>query len=500
MNPCRLAAALCAGLVALGALAAGAVAPPSAAAAEATAGWRKKVALTFSDRLRYESVDWFEPRPGIYPPGAERYDYWGNQLRFGARLTLPNAQVVVEGQDTRVWGLPDDATRATSPGNLGPGASYFQYTPETDQGETFLKQAYVTAHSGGFNATLGRFEWGEGVETLPEDKDLLWLKRTRITERLIGPFGYTQAARSLDGARLWFDRPTWNVTGLAVSPTAGGFEVSAGEGLDEITILGLSAGAKRLPWDAPADGRAFIYHYEDQRVEDGVPVRVDNRPLAVRQADREAIRISTFGGHVATVVKAGPGRVDGLLWGAWQDGRWGVQDHSAHAYAIEAGYHMPRWFGSPWLRAGMNVASGDDDAADGTHGTFVPMISTPRLYALTPFYTAMNLDDRFVQLIVKPHAKVAVRIDYHDLRLAEATDLWYAGGGAIRQDVFGYGGLASSGSDDLARLIDVGVTAGPAHHVTLYGYLGRVLGGDVVRGLFAGGDANYGYLEATYRW
>ncbi len=476
---------------------AGMLAPIAAHAGD----WRKNVTLLFSDRLRYESVDWFEPAPGDYADGAARYDYFGNQFRFGARITLPNVQLVVEGQDTRVLGLPDDATRAAAPGNLGPGATYYQYTPEISQGETFVKQAYATARFGGFNATLGRFEWGEGVETLPGDADLLWLKRARITERLIGPFGYTHVGRSLDGVRLWFDRPGWNVSALAVNPTAGGFEVSAGEEMDEVAILGLSAGTKRLPWSAPGDGRAFWFHFEDERVEDGRPVRVDNRALAARQADSTAIALDTFGGHAATVVDAGPGRIDAMLWAAWQGGEWGAQAHSAHAYAIEAGYQWPRWWGSPWLRAGVNVASGDGDASDGTHGTFVPLIPTPRIYALTPFYTAMNLDDRFVQLILKPHPQVTVRADYHDLDLAESRDLWYSGGGAIRSDLFGYGGLPSSGSSDLARLVDVGVTYVPIRQVSLYGYYGRVLGGEVIAGTFPWGEnANYGYLEATYRW
>ena len=68
------------------------------------------------------------------------------------------------------------------------------------------------------------------------------------------------------------------------------------------------------------------------------------------------------------------------------------------------------------------------------------------------------------------------------------------------EDIFGYGGLPSSGSDDLARLVDVGVTWAPVRQVSVYGYYGRVLGGDVVAGQFAGEDANYGYLEATYRY
>ena len=255
-----------------------------------------------------------------------------------------------------------------------------------------------------------------------------------------------------------------------------------------------------MPWSAPADGRAFWFHYEDERVGDGRPVRADNRPSGARAADSTAIRFDTFGMNLATVVGVGSFRLDGLAWAAWQRGGWGRQDHAADAFALEAGLHQPKWWGSPWLRAGINIASGDDDVTDDTHGTFVPLLPTPRIYALTPFYTAMNLDDRFVQLILKPLKQVTVRADYHDLGLAESSDLWYSGGGASSEDIFGYGGLPSSGSDDLARLVDVGVTWAPVHQVSVYGYYGRVLGGDVVAGQFTGANANYGYLEATYRY
>ena len=212
----------------------------------------------------------------------------------------------------RLWNVPDDATRATAPGNLGPGGNYYQYTPETDQGATVLRQAYVTAQSGGFNATLGRFEWGEGVETLPRDADLLWLKKTRITERLVGPFGYTHAARTLDGARLWYDQPTWNRPAWRCGRPPADSRSSAGKELEEVSLLGLCASTKDLPWDAPADGRAFWFHYEDERVEDGRPVRVDNRPAGARAADSTMIRFDTFGLNLATVAGVGAARIDGL--------------------------------------------------------------------------------------------------------------------------------------------------------------------------------------------
>ena len=124
--------------------------------------WRKNVTLTLSDRVRVESVDWFDPRPGQYPAGAGPLAFLANQLRFGAKLKFPAATVVVEGQDVRLWDVPDDATRATAPGNLGPGANYYQYTPETDQGATVLRQAYVTAQSGGFGGHARALRVGRG--------------------------------------------------------------------------------------------------------------------------------------------------------------------------------------------------------------------------------------------------------------------------------------------------------------------------------------------------
>ncbi len=464
------------------------------------AHWRDHVTILMSDRLRWESVNWFTPAPGLYPPGAEDYDFVANQLRFGLRVSVSDAQIVVEGQHTALRRLPEDATRAAAPGNLGPGATYYQYNRESDPEEGFLRQASVTARSGGFQATLGRFEGSEGLETLPGDANLVWVKRNRIAERLLGPFGYTHAGRTLDGAKLVYEQPTWNVTGLAVRPTMGAFELSAGRQLEQVSIAGLPLGVKKLPWSAPSDGRAFVFRYDDARVNDGVPVRVDNRPAGVRAADSTEIAFTTVGLHAATVLDAGSARIDLLAWGAFQEGEWGRQDHSGSAYAFEAGLQATRVWGSPWLRVGWNRASGDDDPNDGVHGTFVPLLPTPRIYALTPFYSSLNLDDRFVQLIVRPVASVTVRADQHALELAEAADLWYSGGGAIRDDVFGYAGLPSSGRDDLGTLADVGVTWAALKQVTLYGYYGRTFGGEVIEAQFADARADYGYFEATYRW
>jgi alginate export protein len=463
-------------------------------------GWRDHLVPLLSERSRAEFVDWFRPRAGTAPPGAERYDFFASQLRAGVRATFPHAQVTLELQDTRLVGLPDDASLPAPQGNLGPGATYYAHTRATDQGETILKQAFLAVRWRGVQGTLGRFDYGEGLETTPGDPTLVWLKRARLAERLVGAFGYTHVARGFDGLRLGMDRPAWNASAIAAHPTAGGFEVSANHELGEIDLAGLALTAKGLAAAAPWDARGFYFYYHDTRGDDGRPLKVDNRPAPVRAADRGALRLHTMGGHAIAALDAGGLRLDGLSWGAWQSGAWGALAHRAWTAALEAGVQAPRLPAAPWLRAGVDLGSGDDDPGDGLHRTFFQLLPTARVYAQLPFYNGMNIEDRFVQVVVRPHPVVTVRSDFHELRLREARDLWYAGGGATREDVFGYSGISSSGRRDLARVTDLSVTAVVHRRLTLYGYYGHAFGRGVVRGTFEGDDADYGYLESTFRW
>ena len=57
-----------------------------------------------------------------------------------------------------------------------------------------------------------------------------------------------------------------------------------------------------------------------------------------------------------------------------------------------------------------------------------------------------HAEDTFAQLLLKPHPRVQVRIDAHRLRLSELKDLWYAGGSATNDDVFGFSGTPWAGA------------------------------------------------------
>jgi hypothetical protein len=459
--------------------------------------WRDRLSLTASVRLRGEFVDWFAPPPGAAPAGAARYDFFASQVRLGARLTFAYAQVGVEAQDTRLANLPDDAVLPPPHGALGPGALYFLHTNDTTQGETFVRQAFVTVRRSGASATAGRFEYRDGLETVPVDPTLAALKRERIAERLIGPFGFTHVGRTFDGLRVVLDRAAWNLTAVGFRPTMGGFEVSANRELQDVSVAGLAATIHRLPGAPPLDARLFYFYYDDQRDD---AVLVDTRPLAARVADRNAVAIHSGGGHAIAAIDAGPGIADLLLWGVVQDGDWGVLDHTAWAWSVEAGYQLPRVVAAPWLRVGVARSSGDDEPRDGEHGTFFQLLPTSRIYAQLPFYNAMNLEDVFTELVLRPHARVTLRTDWHWLRVTEPRDLWYSGGGATNDDVFGYAGIPTGGRRELAHVVDLSLTVVPHDRVTMGAYYGHAFGQGAVGSAFAGRDADYGFVELTVRY
>jgi len=453
--------------------------------------WRDRVTLIASERLRGEVVDWFRPRPGAADPGANRYGFVASQLRAGLSVVLPHAQLTLVAQDTRLGNLPDDASLPPPVGNLGPGATYFANTKQRTQGEPFLKLGFVTLRRAGLTATVGRYEYRDGLETVPGDPTLAALKRMRIAERLVGPFEFTHVTRSFDGVRLTWDRPAWNVTAFGTRPTQGGFEVSANRELD-LTLAGAAVTLKR----PPADVRLFYLYYRDGRA---AVLKVDNRPLTVRTADRAPIALHTTGGHGLTVLDLGPGRLDLLGWLAVQAGDWGADDHVAWAYAVETGYQLPARFAAPWLRVGYDRSSGDGDPTDGHHRSFFQLLPTARTYAQLPFYNLMNTGDAFAQVLLAPHRDVSLRCDYHWLALSDARDLWYSGGGATNDSTFGYAGAPSGGRHDLAQVIDLSGTVRVLSQLAVNGYYGHAFGGDVVRATFAGRAANYGFVELSYR-
>jgi hypothetical protein len=459
--------------------------------------WRDAVQPILETRVRGELASWFKPPAGAAPPGAENWAFFANRLRFGASVTLPRVSFVLEGQDVRLENIPTDASLGPPFGALGTGPNYFLNTRRSSQGETVLKQAYATVRGRGLSVSGGRFEFSDGAEVVPADPTVRAVVHSQVRDRLLGPFDFTHVGRAFDGGRVAYDRPDWNATAMGSVPTQGAFEVSANTELERIAVAYGALTLKRLPWGPPIHGRLFYLYYHDGRI---VAVKTDNRPVAAREADHDPIDIHTIGGDAVTAVELGPGIVDGLLWAAVQAGTWGLLDHQAWALALQAGYQLPRWPASPWLRTGYEQGSGDVDPDNDTHGTFFQVLPTPRKFARLPFFNMMNLQNVFGELLLKPHKTVSVRGGYHWLVLSEAADLWYSGGGAGKENIFGYAGIPSSDRRQLAQVTDFSVTWSPIRQVTVEAYYGHAFGQGVVAGTFAGTGTDYGFMEVTLRY
>lgn len=449
-----------------------------------------------SVRSRVEAWDWFQ---GEADP---TYAFSGSTLRLSVGRSTKNLNWHAELAAPILLGLPENSIAPSPQGELGLGATYHAANDRSrNRAMIFLKQGFVEFKNlggqGSHSLKIGRFEFADGSETKPADATLAAVKRDRIAQRLLGPFGFTHVGRSFDGIKYAYDGDTSNFTFVGMAPTRGVFQVD-GWGTLPIGVL-YGAYTRSLPGTkSPAEFRLFGIYYYDWR---SLP-KTDNRPSAVRKSDLNNVRIATMGGHYLQMYKASWGEMDFLIWGAFQAGKWGFLDHRAGSFSLEVGM-QPDILESlkPWIRAGVHHGSGDGNSSDDVHGTFFQVLPTPRVYARFPFYNLMNNQDVFLELILRPHAKLTLRSDVHWLRLESANDLWYAGGGAFNPWVFGYGGRASGGTRNLATLLDISASLQIHSQVSLDAYFGHALGGSVIKSIYPkGDDASYGYVEFTYRF
>jgi hypothetical protein len=473
----------------------------------AGAGWAQDAAqpikigdvtVTGSLRSRVYFWDWFEPAAG-----NNNYQYSGNLLRIGFSQNRGSWDWNAEFAAPFLLGLPANAV-GTGPqqGALGLGSNYFTANGGNQNAAMiFPKQLYIRFDGMGGDKRqtlkLGRFEFLDGTELAPKNATLAALKRDRIAQRLIGNFGFSDVGRSFDGLHYSWGLPSGNLTFIAAIPTRGVFQVD-GWGWNRV---GFAYAAYTHQWGKgrhAADTRFFAIGYDDWRH----ILKTDNRPLAARRADLANIRIYTFGGHTLHAFDTHAGTFDLLLWGAGQTGRWGVQKQRSGAIDVEAGMQpqiLPKL--KPWLRGGFSWASGDGNPNDNTHGTFFQLLPTPRPYARFPFFNMMNNQDAFGILLLRPHRQVTISSEFHSLRLANANDFWYSGGGVYQPWTFGYTGRSTSGRRSLGNLYDTSVEYRAQRHVTVTAYLGYTQGLAALEQIYPQGkDGRFGYLELLYRF
>jgi hypothetical protein len=456
-----------------------------------------KLSVSGSLRMRGEFWNWFNPT------GAQNNDYafFATVARGALQWRDDAFEVLLEAQNSALLGLPDDAVAPAPQGPLGLGAVYFANNRRQDDASVFLKQGFVTLKRLGLAGLMlkgGRFEFAEGAEVLTKEPTLDWLKNVRLSQRLIGPFAWSHVGRSFDGVTGSFTQAPVNFTLLAVHPTQGGFDLAGMKDISDIDMLYTAVNLTRPAFAETSDARLFYIYYSDGR---GL-LKSDNRPRPVRLTDRRHIAINSEGAHWISVLPTSAGPVDVLVWGAIQQGEWGVLDHQAWAWDLEAGWQPSALPWQPWLRVGYGRTSGDDDPNDSDHDTFFQLLPTARLYALSTFYNLMNSEDGFIQFLLRPRAGLVWRTDFHNIRLTESGDLWYQGSGATVADRdvgFGFSGRPAFGHRDLLRVLETSLSYDVSKWLNVSLYYGHVFGGRVVRAIFAGDQADFGYVEVTLK-
>ena len=290
-----------------------------------SAGTHSVTAFVY-ERARGIGWEWFEA-----PPYENSYGYGESLLRFGLAQNLGRWDWKVEITQPTILDAPDQSVSSTAAqGQLGLGATYYAANGNNSwPAAAFLKQAFARynfAEDG--NIRLGRIEWFEGVETKPKNPTLAWLQPNRVAQRLVGNFGFTNAQRSFDGIDAHYGQGSWDITTMFGRADQGVFNMNGNPELNvDIQYLAFT----KSDWKDRFLWRAFAVGYHDGRT--GL-TKTDNRPLPVRQADHQNIRIGTYGADFLTDIPAASGQIDFVGWGAQQNGSCGVQDHRADAAAV----------------------------------------------------------------------------------------------------------------------------------------------------------------------
>jgi hypothetical protein len=220
------------------------------------------------------------------------------------------------------------------------------------------------------------------------------------------------------------------------------------------------------------------------------------------------VRVFTLGASALGVYPLGPGAADVLVWGAGQFGDYadttpsGVRDldHCAWAVIGEAGYRLTDWPGKPWLRTGVNAASGDGDPDDRAHRTFSNLLPTNHIYyGYADQLAFQNLVNWFAQLRLTALPGLDFELFVHRFWLFDDADGRYSGTGAFARDGLGFSRSPSNGSNDVGTEVDTVVSWQATAHVSFLAGFAYLWGGDA----FAADpdrDTRWGFAQVTLRY
>ncbi len=436
-------------------------------------------------RYRWENWQAFVP---------ESSDFHGIRTRVGLDYRFKDKfRLFAQAQQTAVVGLSASASGAgalyranngnqDNPSSVRPSQIFAQFNP--------TEKTWIRA---------GRSTINMGTEIGYEEANWRYLKSKRQSQRLVGSVDWSNGARSNDGlaSRVTVGEHVLHL--FVAQPTTGVFVVDeeAYKSNDGIVFGGLDWTAPRGVLLKNTEVGAFFIGYSDTR-----------NPAEVAGLFGD-IEVYTLGGSMLGVYPLGKGRVDTLLWGAFQFGEYadqgpttGVQnrDQLAGALVAEVGYQRTDLWAKPWLRLGVNWASGDGNLDDKNRNTFFNILPTNHLYyGYTDQLAFQNLTDLLLQLKLVPAEKLGVEITYHRFWLDSGADFRWAGTGAFSRANLGFVRGASNGSTDVGQELDIVVTYPVNRWLSVQGAYSKIWGGDVFA-TSPNSDADFAYLQMQIKY
>lgn len=439
--------------------------------------------VRFDSLLRYEYSD-------ARAPEAE--DFLGSRTRLGLHYDTGRLiRLFGEIQYALVTGLSDNANAASA---------LYRADTASGMGDTneALKVSQLWAEARPLEAArlrLGRQPINMGSLTSYPEPDWKYLKQGRLAERLVGTTGGTYGVRSYDGVSGLFSLGGYDLHVFAAQPTTGVFAIRTGlETQEDVLVAAADLTMRRGTGPENTEAGAFMVAYSDTR-----------NPADVTGLSGD-IQVHTLGGSMLGIYPTQTGHWDALLWGAYQFGVYtdsdtggGVRelDHSAWALIAEAGYRFASLPMSPWIRTGLNAASGDGNRGDDVHGTFFNVLpSNFFYYGMANQVAFQNLVNWFAQLRVNPAPNLGVQVYVHRFWLASDRDGRYFGPGAFNRRQLGFGVSPSHGSRDVGMEVDLVVTYRFGSRWSLFLGYAFLKGGEV----FADKDTHWASGQVAFRY
>ena len=412
---------------------------------EESSDWREILpGLTMGSQVRLRTESRRNAKFDGARPGNDE-DYLLSRFRFGLTWE-PSDRVsgVVELQDARIHG--ERAISETRTPNI--------FADQLDIHQAYLDVGSPASSSRPVSLRIGRQKLAYG------------------SQRMVSPLEWVNTARVVDGARI----------------TAG---VGAGRKLDAFATRLVPVSPTGLNDHGPTGSRMFNsqlhgVYYTDTALVAGSTVE---GYWLLRRAARLDDAVHTIGTRVDT--RHGPWAFDAEL--AAQTGTHGGLEHRA-ALAHAGGSYTTALPGRLKLGAAFNFGSGDDDPADGVHGTFDQLYPLGHAYyGYMDFFALQNLRNAEVTVEAELPRGARLRVALQDFALAApGADAWYNVGGAVV-----HRSADAAISPHVGNELDVTVRL-PAGPVALEVGYGRFFGGAYLRAAdFRLDTADFFYLQTA---